>query len=275
MDRFYFLFCFFVSFAHLFSPEATLAEPFKSCAEISSYLDRKIQFDNRYERYCALEKAIVLINSQCDNPEQKCDDRLTDRTFLKFAQVADDYAQKNFTANTKGREKWSLYAARAYHDYIDWFLTISSDRQTTLIAKLINVEPTDPNFEDKKRSWLRTRIGGALRSVGNIYVREGKPEELINCYENCFDSNKRADIFANEVVGEWYKWLLAQPDYKITATHYQAKLLISQCPACKNRWALFKDFLDKFILTISDASYNIKEYWITESGRINEWVSSN
>lgn len=230
--------------------------------------------DNHYSRVRNFERAVELVRSKNDDPAESCDDRLTDRTLFRYAQVVEEYS-KTFTSNSEGSKNWALKAAYSYGEYVRWFLILSEDRKNNLICKLIQACSSE-GFEEKKRKWILTRLGGgALYNMSNSFIIAGKYESLITEHEKFFNEYQSIEIFPHESVKQWYKWLRAQPDFLIDRGDQEVSKVMTDCNLCRDHWINFDSFLGSYIPIIPETLVDLKDYWKNESRKVKEWLSSS
>jgi hypothetical protein len=253
-----------------------VSQEFSSCIQIAGYLYKNINKDSFYVRISKLENAINLIESQKGNIQEKCDDGLTERTLFQFAQSKEEYSNK-FRKGDEGRKNWSVKAAKEYRNYLDWFLGLPVDRQDSIICKLADgCDPKAPNFNEKRTRLLRFRIGaGVLKPMGDCYVKAGQPEQMIYEYGNCFNTYNRPDIFPDEAVAQWHQLLRTQPPFNRDLDEQGIRTFINNNSECKQRWVIFRSFLQAYIATISPGFEPQKNNWQNEDRRIAEWLSSS
>lgn len=252
------------------------ARDFSSCSEVAAYLDKGIKLEPGHLRIDHLKKAVALVTRGPESSQEKCDDRLADRTLVTFAQTLEKYSG-TFAQGSPQRMSWCSEAVKAYRAYLQWLFDLGEERLDLLVSNALKHDLNDAGFSQRKRRWLLENVGArVLRPMGNIWVAAAKYDSLLSEYESCFATYQRIEIFPFEAVEEWLKWLRTQPDYRIERTDSQVKKTIDECENCKNHWILFMSFTEAYLKANPEAtSSQYRQKLANEHKRIGQWVAAD
>jgi hypothetical protein len=245
--------------------QASAAE-FTSCTDVREYFKAPLPAAP-YTRIQDLKKAVEVVRSEIDSPSSSCEDWVIERAFFEYGTALDEYS-KTFPGDPQATQTWANAAAYAYDEHLDWFLNLDELRKNRLIRTLTKTQSiSEEEFKKQRGTWLRSRIGNVLNSMGASFVRAQAHEELFNTYERY--SQVMIEIFPNEVSRKWHKWLRAQPDFLAEKRELEIVKLIRESTDVYGRWEAFRTFLGLYI----PANPSVKDEWLPVKRRIDQWLS--
>lgn len=193
---------------------AALAQDITCSQATATILKSPVSVD--YKRITELEKVAAILLDESQNLSTSCTDYIIERGLFEYGETTERFS--NTLNNDSNSEKfWVGKAAEAYINYINWWLDLDDTRQSALIKLYLRIPQDDaspPDWNERKAKWIRRRIGNAVNSLASCLIRAGKTNEVLTRYEAI--STKSTDVFPAESVSEWYKWLLALPDFDRT-----------------------------------------------------------
>lgn len=244
----------------------TSAAEFTSCKDVREYFKSPLPAAP-YTRTQDLKKAVEVVRSEIDSPSNSCEDWVMERAFFEYGTALDEYS-KTFPRDPQATQTWANAAACAYGEHLDWFLSLDELRQNRLIRTLTKTQSiSEEEFKKQRGTWLRSRIGNVLNSMGASFVRAQAHEELFDAYERY--SQVTIEIFPNEVSRKWYKWLRAQPDFQAEKREPEIVRLIRESADVCGRWEAFRSFLGLYI----PANPSVKDEWLAVKRRIDQWLT--
>lgn len=241
---------------------------FTSCAQIAHYFRGKTPSHN-FDKSQQLKAAFPIIKQAMTTSDDVCSDPLIDRVFFEYAEALDKFSQ-TLNKTAPGSKKWATDAAKAYNEYIEWFLDLSKARQNALVkvwAKERGVSESDFD-ENERRKSLRKRMGNVLQALGACFVRADTPKELLDSYSRYTQQQQNIEIFPDEVVDEWYKWLQVLPDWQ-SKPDKKIQTLIVENPQCSKAWRVFKTLLTAY----TQANPSVQDDWYPILQKVTKWLS--
>lgn len=195
-----------------------------------------------------LEEVATFLLSESQNPSTSCDDYIIERGLYEFGVATEKFSK--IIANDPIAEKYLAgKAAEAFNQHITWWLDLDDTRQVALIKLLLrlpqNALPSDWNV--RKAKWVRMRIGNAVNSLASCLIRAGKTREVLTKYEGF--STRSTEVFPAESVSEWYKWLLALPNFDREKKRNELEQLLADDPSARQHWESFATFRRQYINT--------------------------
>jgi len=243
----------------LFVVQTVSALPVSSCNQVRAYFENPPE--DRYARIQDLKHAVEFL---MDSARSDCEDFLKERTLFEYADELDKFSAS--FDKEDARRTWASDAAEAYSEYLTWFLGLSDTAQNRLIGILTKSE--SPELSNTRGRWIRLRVGNVLHSMGAALIRAGGHEKLLSEYERL--SGVSIEIFAAEVVKDWYKWLRTLPDYRRTRTAAEIRSLMVRESDYSERWITFSRFLAAYI----EVSPSVRSEWQAIKERIEKWLDS-
>lgn len=211
-----------------------------SCDHVKQYFKQPLS-SNLFARQLALEQAVGVVK----RADPQCDSWLSEWARWSFGNTLDEYSRSpGFSSDVS--QSWAIKAASAYEAYLRWFSDLDQNARREMIAILVKTKTTASDFQKKELAWLRTRVGGALVSLGAIYVRIGMQSTLLRTYSQFAEDN--TTMFPQEAVVEWHKWLQSQQDFKRLKSKDEIRSLITASVECASAWQTFSVFLQQFVL---------------------------
>src|SRR5712692_6375598 len=221
--------------ATLLHSGTTTARDFDTCKQVSDYLN-SARPEDQYARVVDLRNAVQLID-RISNLAIPCEDYVVERTRFELGSELEAYSQ-TFSDLTPQRT-WAADAAEAFEQYLEWFLLLSEENRDRMIRILLRAQSvSDADFKRDRGKWLRKRVGNALHSLGVAYVRADQHESLLVSYER--HAQESIEIFPNEVVRKWYKWLRARPEFQRDKQDAEIRELIASDSDISAQWTTFK-----------------------------------
>jgi len=147
-----------------------------SCDHVKQYFKEPLS-SNLFARQLALEQAVGVV----ERADPQCDSWLSERARWSFGDTLDAISRTP-GFSTEESQSWSVKAANAYEAYLRWFADLDETPRREMIAILTKTKTSAFDFPKKELTWLRTRVGGDLVSLGAIYVRIGQQSVLLKTY---------------------------------------------------------------------------------------------
>ncbi len=217
---------------------------------------------NLFARQLTLEQAVGVV----DRADPPCDSWLSERARWSLGNTLDEYSRSpGFSIDVS--QSWATKGANAYEAYLRWFADLDVNAKRQMIAKLTKTSITASDFPKKELAWLRTRVGGALVSLGAIYVRTGKQSVLLKTYSQFAEESPA--VFPQQAVLEWYKWLQAQQDFTRQKSKEEIRSLIAESVECASFWQSFGGFLQQFVLQ----NPSVAGTWKKVLEDLKQWLS--
>lgn len=245
--------------------QASAAE-FTCCTDVQKYFKAPLP-TAPYTRVQDLKKAVEALRSEIDSPSDICEDWVIERTFFEYGTALEEYS-KTFPADPPAMQTWASRAATAYGQHLDWFVGLDESRQNRLIRMLTRAQSTSQEeFKRLRGTWLRSRVGNVLNSMGASFVRAQAHEQLFEAYERY--SQVTIEIFPNEVSRKWHRCLRAQPDFRAEKRAPEIVEVIRENTDAFGRWEAFLSFLGFYI----PANPSVRDEWLPVKRRIEQWLS--
>jgi hypothetical protein len=232
-----------------------------SCDHVKQFFKEPLS-SNLFARQLALEQAVGVI----ERADPQCDTWLSEWARWSFGNTLDEYSRSpGFSSDVS--QSWATKAANAYEAYLRWFADLDADARREMIAILTKTKTSASDFPKKELAWLRTRVGGALLSLGSIYVRTGKQSILLRTYSQFAEASPV--VFSQEAVLEWHKWLQAQQEFTRQKSKEEIRSLIAESVECASSWQLFGGFLQQFVLQ----NPSVAGTWKKVLEDLKQWLS--
>lgn len=249
-------------------PSLSHAAEFHSCAEVRDYLNASgAAADSLYARTVDLQRAVQRVKNEESFGAAPCDELIAERAMFEYGIALEKYGAS--FADRMAQQTWATEAAKAFGDYLSWYLSLSDAKRDRMIRILLRLQGArDEEFKAERAKWVRRRIGSVLNMLGTAYVRAEQHEEMFASYEQ--HSADTIEIFPSEVARKWYRWLRTKPDYRRQRPDAEIRNLIATDAEARDRWGAFKDFLTSF----SRANPSARQEWDGPIRRIGAWLSS-
>lgn len=234
-----------------------------SCADVRAYFRSPLPRDLP-ARIGTLRDAAELFRQRAAAGEA-CADWIVERGLFELARALDRHSR---ALDHDDRRSVAQASVDIYGRYLDWFVNLEAARQERLV-RLLTRGPVDRDARSAARqrlSWLRARVGNALVGLGAALVRAGKAEEVPAAYASY--ARAGVQLFPDEAVRDWYKWLRAMPDFTRVHTAAELRILVGDHPEVAAEWELFRDFLPRYL----QANPSIRSRWAPVMRRIDAWL---
>src|SRR4029079_11382456 len=171
-----------------------------------------------------------------------------------------------FGESSAARRSWARKAAEAHRQYVDWFVGLEPIRQDRLIESVSQHRRSAPGFPEYRLRWILSRVGNAVYGIGSCLVRAADQTGLFTEYARL--GNSSVEVFPEEAVKEWYKWLRSLPDFKFLRASRDLSSLIKENPDAEDSWREFHDFLGKYV----NANPSVSDRWKPVRTRVSQWL---
>lgn len=250
----------------LAAPSLSHSVEFASCADVRAYFAAPLPKDPS-ARAQDLENAMDLLRQHNGPAEVGCEDRIVERAYFELA-TARRQLSRTFSADAQALQYRAGEAAKAYADYLDWFLSLPEPRRNRLIAGLTKTqEAPEKTIRAERQRWLRSRPGNVLMAMAASFVEARAQDELLLKYGEYF--RESVEIYSNQVAREWRKWLRALPDFTTSKSDAQVRALIAKDADVRSQWDIFGEFLAAFV----QANPSVKREWEPMTRRIEQWLA--
>lgn len=251
-------------------------ERFASCLTVEHWLRTdKFSTDTfaRIEELDLAAKALVV----GDSNNRACRDWVIERTRWELADYQNRYSTE-FPGNDAATKTQAKKAAASYIAYLDWLLSLNPDRLSRLIDFLLlgeRVPEGSPVFHlpksrpAERAAWLRTRPGGALVGLATCLVRAQEHDRILAEFSRM--GARSTEIFNEEAVDEWYKWIRAYPDYKRLMQNSEVVEKVKLDPGFVDILESFDRFLKSYCLRNPSAA----DRWTEVRGRVLTWLANS
>ncbi|MFB3818223.1 MAG: hypothetical protein ACE147_11215 [Candidatus Methylomirabilales bacterium] len=247
-------------------PHLAHAVEFASCTDVRAYFAAPLPRDP-YAREQDLENAMDLLRQHSGPGVIGCEDWVVERAYFELATARHELS-RTFAADPPALRYRAGEAAKAYADYLDWFLSLSEARRNRLIAFLTKTQEAPAEaIRAERRRWMRSRPGNVLMGMGAAFVDARAQDELLLKYGEYF--REGVEIYSNQVAREWRKWLRALPDFKAARSDAQVRALIAEDAEVRSQWEVFGEFLAAFV----QANPSVKREWDAIARRIEQWLA--
>jgi hypothetical protein len=239
---------------------------FASCADVRAYFAAPLPKDP-YAREQDLENVMELLRQHNGPAETGCEDWVVERAYFELA-TARHQLSRTFAGDPDALRYRAGESAKAYADYLDWFLSLPEDRRNRLIAFLTKTqEAPEETIRAERRRWLRLRPGNVLVGMAASFVDAQDQDEVLLKYGEYF--RESVEIYSNQVAREWRKWLRALPDFKTAKSDAQIRAMIAEDADVRSLWEVFGEFLAAFV----QANPSVKREWEPITRRIEQWLA--
>lgn len=255
--------------ATLLFPASVLAQ-LSSCNAIHSYWNNMPS--DPYTLIRDMKSAVeylALDPSGCSIDE-------VERVRWTYANSLDRFS-RTFPDDATATEKWAAQAVEQYQNYFEWFMSLDSQQVDDLVVIQRKVSRTAPNFRAVRLSWLRSRVGNVLVSLGHVFELTKSYSDLVDTYGKiavtCAEQGSGTpciNVFPSELVARWHHWLKAMPDFAKQRTNSQIKSLLQSDDDYAREWAAFAGFLDNYI----PANPSIKSQWEPLRKKVYSWLAT-
>jgi hypothetical protein len=241
----------------------------RSCPELASHLGATEKRGWNLGKVRAFERAVEAL----DRPElSDCNLALVGRARFGYADALDHYA-RSFAKSSSAAREWSRKTAEAYDAYLAWFQSLDPARVDKAIRELKGAESAPAEqFDSIRGDFLRARVGGAIHNATQSFVRAKE-------FDRYFDALERyqtlpIEAFPKQVVEEWHRWLLTQPDFRHerdeTVEVDAIREVIRRDDRSRFNWDVFVHFLERYARQ-GDA---YRTRWAPVRDRVSTWLAS-
>src|SRR6185295_12842812 len=232
------------------------------CNEVKVWFAHPRQIEP-YARIQKLESTVKTLDTM---EGRGCEDWVVERARWEYGRDLEAYSL-TFPADSQALRSWSRKAADAYQSYIDWFLGLDQERQDRLIQSDSQRSRSSSRFSEYRVRWILSRVGNAVVSLGASFVRVRDQSNLLVQYERLGTS--AVEVFPEEAVKEWHKWLCALPDFKARRTPREIAKVTEEDPESADHWSDFQDFLERYL----QLNPSVRNRWIPIKRRISQWLA--
>jgi hypothetical protein len=152
-------------------------------------------------------------------------------------------------------------------------MNLTEEEKNQLIISVKHIGATDPDFSNMKRRWLRERVGNVIGGLGITYEETRKPQDLLSVYQDLTegqDVDAYAEVFPDQVVFNWFKYLRAMPEFKASKRDSEIRASLSD-PEVAESWETFRRFLNIYVRM----NPSVRDQWGPWLERINKWLAAS
>ena len=247
--------CFLIYFVNSIS--SAYGESINSCSDIIKAIESPPN-----SPYAAIENyyepSYVYLKSN------ECDPKIKERLLFEYGALIIKYIKNEKDLSEAAQRNYARKAATILNKHLSFWTTLTKEQQVNFIeaSKGATLDPINLRDIGIITRWTWKRIGNSLSMLVQAYVIAKDQDSLLDILP---DYAQYPEIFINEVVDDWYKWLKAQEQYVREKRPDEIRSTIENCLPCNRRWTEFDKFLTDWKKIDPGTSAFIKN-------RMKEWI---